>query len=151
MRGPAAPTSAVRRAMQQQAVKDTKPEVRLRKQLFAAGLRYRVGYQVPGQRRRTIDIAFPGPRLAVFVDGCFWHGCPEHCVQPMHNAEWWQEKLDANRERDKETTRMLQRQGWTVVRIWEHQIGSELPAAVQSVIEAHRDCAQPGEMPAPGA
>lgn len=110
----------------------TSPEMALRRLLFAEGLRYRVGYKVPGMSRRTIDIAFPGRKLAVFVDGCFWHGCPEHCVPPKNNAEWWQAKLERNRQRDVATTAHLQEQGWTVLRIWEH---SPVAEAAQQVLE----------------
>jgi DNA mismatch endonuclease (patch repair protein) len=64
---------------------------------------------------------FRGPKVAVFVDGCFWHGCPAHATSPKANAEWWQAKLTANVERDRDTDRRLSKAGWTVVRIWEHE------------------------------
>lgn len=101
--------------------RDTAPEVALRRQLHAAGLRYRVAYPVPGQRRRTIDIAFTRQKVAVFVDGCFWHGCPEHGTAPRANSEWWRRKLQANHARDLDTNDLLADLGWTVVRIWEHE------------------------------
>jgi len=82
--------------------KDTGPELTLRRLLFARGLRYRVQFRVPGMARRTIDIAFPGKKVAVFLDGCFWHGCPEHGMLPHSNREWWRRKLDGNRRRDLE-------------------------------------------------
>ena len=106
--------------MSKQKREGTGPEMALRRELFARGLRYRVGYKVPGLPRRTIDIAFPGRRIAVFVDGCFWHGCPEHCVAPKNNAGWWNSKLEGNRQRDAETTVHLREAGWTVLRLWEH-------------------------------
>lgn len=74
-----------------------------------------------------IDIAFTTRRIAVFVDGCFWHGCPEHGVKPKHNARWWQEKIRRNRERDADTTRRLEAEGWRVIRVWEHE-GAERAA-----------------------
>lgn len=100
----------------------TKPEVELRKLLHRAGHRYRVAYPVPGMPRRTVDIAFPGRRLAIFVDGCFWHACPEHGVSPRNNSEWWRTKLEANQRRDAETTAALEAAGWTVIRLWEHEV-----------------------------
>jgi DNA mismatch endonuclease (patch repair protein) len=93
----------------------------LRRLLHAAGLRYRVEHRVPGLPRRTVDIALPGRRLAVFVDGCFWHGCPDHSRPPRSNTDWWVAKLAANRERDRSTTAHLEAAGWTVLRIWEHE------------------------------
>ncbi|MCL2849782.1 MAG: very short patch repair endonuclease [Micrococcales bacterium] len=101
--------------------RDTAPELALRRVLHAAGLRYRVGFAVPGQRRRTIDVAFTRAQVAVFVDGCFWHGCPDHGRQPQANASWWTTKLAANQARDRDTDRLLADAGWTVVRVWEHE------------------------------
>lgn len=111
----------VRRRMSQQKRQGTAPEMLLRRLLFAQRLRYRVGMKVPGLPRRTIDIAFTRQKVAVFVDGCFWHGCPQHCVPPKNNADWWSAKLAANKARDLETTAHLEGQGWRVVRIWEHE------------------------------
>jgi DNA mismatch endonuclease (patch repair protein) len=81
----------------------TRPEVLVRQELHRLGLRYRVQMKVPGNRRRTIDIAFTRARLAVYVDGCFWHGCPEHYVQPKSNTEWWKWKIERNQARDLDT------------------------------------------------
>jgi DNA mismatch endonuclease (patch repair protein) len=106
--------------------RDTKPELALRRLLHAQGLRYRVALPVPGARRRSIDVAFTRARLAVFVDGCFWHGCPEHGTQPTANADWWQAKLIANRRRDNDTDRLLEQQGWRVLRLWEHEKPEEM-------------------------
>lgn len=75
--------------------------------------------------RRTIDIAFTRAKLAVLVDGCFWHGCPTHSVPPKNNAAWWAAKLEKNRQRDGETTRALEAAGWRVVRVWEHEAADE--------------------------
>ena len=101
--------------------RDTNPELEIRRLLHAAGLRYRVAYPVPGRPRRTIDIAFTRRKVAVFVDGCFWHGCPEHGTRPSSNAEWWSAKLAANHARDGDTTALLEGQGWLVLRVWEHE------------------------------
>lgn len=101
--------------------RDTEAELALRRVLHSNGLRYRVNFPVPGMPRRTIDVAFTRLKIAVFIDGCFWHGCPQHCVAPKNNAAWWQAKLDSNRQRDAETDLALQRLGWRVIRVWEHE------------------------------
>ena len=107
----------------------------VRRALHAEGLRYRVGLPVPGRPRRTIDVAFTGIRLAVFVDGCFWHGCPTHRTWPKTNADWWLQKIDANRSRDAETDQILSECGWRVIRVWEHDI----PGGVQTVVAEFRN------------
>lgn len=129
----------VRRHMETQPRSDTKPEVNLRRALHRRGLRYRVGVPVPGAPRRTIDIAFTKMRLAVFVDGCFWHGCPEHGVAPKNNSEWWSYKLAGNRERDESTSALLANQGWRVVRVWEHQPLEEQVAVVLDALHGAAD------------
>lgn len=93
----------------------------LRHRLHAIGLRYRVDLAPVAGLRRKADIVFTRKRVAVFVDGCFWHCCPEHGTKPRANAEWWEAKLGRNTERDAETNRLLAEAGWTVVRIWEHE------------------------------
>ncbi|MCX4719635.1 very short patch repair endonuclease [Streptomyces virginiae] len=130
---PSSPSVSAR--MSRQARRNTTPELAVRRLLHAAGLRYRLQVKVPGMPRRTIDIAFPGAKVAVFLDGCFWHGCPEHATQPKANAQWWREKLDKNMARDRETSELLAAAGWTVLRFWEH----EAPEAVAArVIDARR-------------
>lgn len=116
--------------MQSQLRVGTEPELRIRKALFAVGLRYRCAYPVPGSPRRTMDVAFTRQRVAVFVDGCFWHGCPDHYVAPRRNADWWQDKIAANRTRDEQTNRQLVEVGWKVVRVWEHAATEEAVAMV---------------------
>jgi len=101
--------------------KHTTPELHLRSALHALGLRYRLHTKVPGNNRRTIDVAFPKQRVAVFVDGCYWHGCPEHGTQPKTNSEWWSWKFAKNFERDQNTNELLSDAGWLVIRIWEHE------------------------------
>jgi DNA mismatch endonuclease, patch repair protein len=118
--------------------RDNPRELAIRRELHALGLRYRVHYLVPGGRRRTIDIAFTRRKLAVFLDGCFWHGCPVHGTRPRSNAGWWQQKLRANQQRDRDTDRILRDLGWTVLRIWEHE---PLESAVQLVADAQREAA----------
>ncbi len=107
--------------MSRQATRNTDPEARVRRRLHADGLRYRVHVRPLPQLRRTADIVFTRRRVAVFVDGCFWHGCPEHATKPKRNAEWWAAKLEANVKRDAETDRLLEGAGWVVVRVWEHE------------------------------
>ncbi|MFG3345579.1 very short patch repair endonuclease [Streptomyces sp. NPDC048018] len=116
--------------MSLQGRRDTAPEVAVRKLLHAAGLRFRVNVPVPGMPRRTIDIAWTNARIAVFLDGCFWHGCPEHATQPKANADWWRAKLDKNMARDLETTKHLEAAGWTVLRFWEHESPEEVALIV---------------------
>ena len=118
---PGASSEAVSHRMSRLPRRDNGAELAVRRLLFADGLRYRVALPVPGRPRRSIDIAFPRAKVAVFIDGCYWHGCPEHGTQPMSNSEWWRTKLTANRERDIDTTQHLEAIGWTVVRIWEHE------------------------------
>lgn len=112
--------------------RDTAAELRLRRELHGRGLRFFVDRSVPeADPRRRVDIVFPGKRVAIFVDGCFWHGCPEHASWPKANAEWWQAKIETNRARDRDTDRRLRDAGWTVFRVWEH----ESPADAASQIE----------------
>lgn len=125
----------VRRHMETQPRSDTKPEIDLRRALHRRGLRYRVGMPVPGAPRRTIDIAFSKSRVAVFVDGCFWHGCPDHGVAPKNNSEWWSLKLMGNRQRDESTNALLSAAGWRVVRVWEHQPLDDQVAAVLGALK----------------
>jgi DNA mismatch endonuclease (patch repair protein) len=117
--------------MSRLARRHTHPELALRGELHARGLRYRVQVHVPTNRRRTIDIAFTRAKLAVFVDGCFWHGCPMHGVRPRTNPEWWAWKIERNIARDLDTTRLLEESGWSVLRVWEHETVPEAADRVQ--------------------
>ncbi len=107
--------------MVRQKRSDTAPEVALRKELYRRGIRYRVDYQLPlrGVRRRA-DIAFTPLRIAVFVDGCYWHACPVHATWPTASADWWRAKLEGNVRRDRDTDQRLAEAGWISLRIWEH-------------------------------
>ncbi len=107
--------------MSRQATRDTAPELALRRRLHAAGYRFRVDLAPIPELYRKADIVFTRRRIAVFVDGCFWHCCPEHGTMPASNREWWETKLARNAERDAETNRLLTEAGWTVVRVWEHE------------------------------
>lgn len=116
-----ASSPAVRRNMQANRGRDTGPEMAVRQILHRDGLRYRVHLPVPQLWRRTIDVAFPGRRIACFIDGCFWHMCPTHFVAPKSNPAFWVAKIGANRERDVQTEQSLTDQGWLVLRFWEHE------------------------------
>lgn len=120
------------------ARRDTGPELALRRELHRRGLRYRIQVKVPTNRRRTIDIAFTRARLAVFVDGCFWHGCPEHGVRPTTNKEWWEWKIERNVIRDLDTDRLLEAAGWTVLRVWEHESIPSAASLVEQTLERLR-------------
>lgn len=120
--------------------RDTPPERRLRSALFALGLRYRVQTPPLSGVRRRADVVFPRERVAVFVDGCFWHSCPIHGTQPKANELWWAEKLAANRSRDADTDARLVAAGWISIRVWEHDDPAEAARAIgQRLGELRRD------------
>jgi DNA mismatch endonuclease (patch repair protein) len=138
MAGPAPSSDVVRRRMQQQRRRDTRPEIALRRALHAAGLRYRVERPViPGLRRRA-DVVFGPAKVAVFVDGCFWHMCPKHATFPKANAEWWREKLERNRARDQDTDRLLRERGWLPARVWEHEEIAEAALRIAEIVHERR-------------
>jgi DNA mismatch endonuclease (patch repair protein) len=118
---------------------ETRPEVALRRAVHAAGLRFRKDCRPLADYRCAADIVFPGEKVCVFVDGCFWHACPRHFRLPGSHSAWWAEKIQANVERDRRQSAYLRRRGWTVVRIWEHQIRrGSLAAATARVLRAVR-------------
>lgn len=106
--------------------RDTAPEMQLRRALHAAGMRYRLSGALPGRP----DLVFTRARIAVFIDGCYWHGCPVHATRPKTNAAWWAAKLDRNIERDCEVNAALRAEGWQVIRVWAHEL---LPGKQQNV------------------
>ncbi|MFF1459815.1 very short patch repair endonuclease [Streptomyces sp. NPDC058330] len=143
---PAEPSSpSVSARMSRQARRDTAPEVAVRKLLHASGYRYRLNERVPHMPRRTIDIAFTRAKVAVFLDGCFWHGCPDHATQPKSNAEWWRQKLDKNMARDAETTAHLVAEGWAVLRFWEHQSPAQVAEVVAEAVDRERSARRTGQ------
>ncbi|MET9548710.1 very short patch repair endonuclease [Streptomyces sp. NPDC006627] len=129
--------------MSKQRSRDTKPEMAVRRLLHSAGLRFRLQRRIPGMSRSTIDIAFPGPRVAVFIDGCFWHGCPEHATFPKTNPEFWREKIDKNALRDTRTTAHLESLGWTVLRFWEHETPEQVAVQVAAALRPVEDDGDP--------
>ncbi|MEU6368425.1 very short patch repair endonuclease [Streptomyces sp. NPDC046931] len=124
--------------MSRQVSKDTAAELAVRRLLHAAGLRFRVEYPVPGMARRRIDVAFTSVKVAVLIDGCFWHGCPVHATQPKSNAEWWRQKLDRNMARDAETTEHLVAAGWEVLRFWEHEAAEDVAPRIAAAVQRRR-------------
>lgn len=133
-----ASSDGVARSMRSNRGRDTGPERALRKVLHAAGYRYRVDFAPGPDARRRADIVFPRLRIAVFVDGCFWHSCPIHGTVPKTNADYWVPKLERNRSRDSETTSALEADGWTVVRVWEHESVADASARVMDAVNHKR-------------
>ena len=131
-----AASSGSRKSMMANRGRDTSPEVRVRSTLHRRGLRYLVSARPEPGLRRTADLVFRGPRIAVFIDGCFWHGCPLHASRPTRNADWWARKLDRTKERDIETNRALESAGWRVMRFWEHQPANEVADAIEEAVRA---------------
>lgn len=107
--------------MRNTPTRDTPAELAVRRILHGRGLRYRVDIRPEPSIRRRADVVFTRAKVAVFIDGCFWHRCPAHGRAPKTHAEWWSEKLEANAQRDRDTDERLRAAGWTVVRVWEHE------------------------------
>ncbi|WP_437012857.1 very short patch repair endonuclease [Streptomyces sp. enrichment culture] len=114
--------------------RDTRPELLLRSILHRRGLRYRVNMRPLPELRRTADVVFPKAHVAVFVDGCYWHGCPEHYRPAATRAKFWEDKISSNKARDIETNRRLQESGWTVIRVWEHEDPSSAADKICAVV-----------------
>ena len=131
LRSPPASSDAVRNSMKGNKGKDTKPEVLLRSSLHRSGKRFRKHYKkVPG----SPDIAFVSSKLAVFVDGCFWHGCPKCYKEPKTNTEFWRKKVKKNRDRAKVVNKDLKGIDWAVVRVWEHDVIENQEKVVSKII-----------------
>lgn len=129
---------AVRKVMQANRGRDTSIERAVRKIVHARGLRFRVNARPERDIRRTADIVFAGPRIAIFVDGCFWHGCETHYRPSTLNVDYWAEKLAHNRVRDQETNRLLEDRGWTVMRFWEHEPPVTVADAIERAVRGSR-------------
>lgn len=135
---PPASDPATRRRMQRTPQRDTAAELALRRELFRRGLRYRVDAAPLTGVRRRVDLLFGRAKVAVFVDGCFWHSCTTHGTLPRANAEWWAAKFAATARRDRDTDRLLAEAGWTVIRIWEHESVWDAADRIVGVVrEAH--------------
>jgi DNA mismatch endonuclease, patch repair protein len=133
-KSPPASSEVVRRRMQSTRRRDTPKELALRRALHRRGLRYRVDASPMAGMRRRADMVFTTARVAVYVHGCFWHGCPEHATSPKSNAQWWRSKLDANRRRDEDTRRQLEDLGWRVIEVWEHEDSETAADRVMAVV-----------------
>lgn len=140
-----ASSDAARATMRANRGRDTTPEMAVRSRVHRAGLRYRVSARPEPDLRRTADLLFRRARVAVFIDGCYWHACPEHRQRPATNTEFWDRKFEANRARDAETTAFLRHRGWTVIRVWEHQVrddpdlvSAQIIATVSGLLPQHQ-------------
>lgn len=134
-----ASSKTVRASMRANRSRDTAPELALRRAVHARGLRYRVAARPVKELRRTADLVFTKARVAVFLDGCFWHGCPQHHTVAVRNGEYWASKVERNRARDIDTDRRLIEAGWKVVRVWEHEDPLEAASRVEAAVaEARR-------------
>ncbi|TQJ14682.1 T/G mismatch-specific endonuclease [Yimella lutea] len=114
--------------------RDTKPELAVRRLLHAEGLRYRVNVRPLPSLRRTADIVLASKRIAVFIDGCYWHGCPEHYVASKSNRDYWDVKIETNAARDAQTNAALSDAGWTVLRYWSHDRPENIAASIQDSV-----------------
>ncbi|MGW2203990.1 very short patch repair endonuclease [Streptomyces sp. NPDC001774] len=137
-----ASSASRRRNMQAIRSRDTKPEQLVRRLLHAQGLRYRVAAKPLPGLRRTADIVFRPVKLAVFIDGCYWHGCPDHYVPPKTNAGYWSDKVARNMARDRDTDDRLREAGWTVLRFWEHEPSAACAATIAAEVEKRRALAR---------
>jgi DNA mismatch endonuclease, patch repair protein len=135
---PAALNERVRRQMRTTRTQDTGPELRLRAELHRRGLRYRVHAGVVGLPRSRVDVLFRPTKVAVFVDGCFWHGCKTHKSVPQSNSAWWAAKLTETTMRDRRIDDCLRTLGYVVLRFWEHDDPSESAKQVMQIIESRR-------------
>lgn len=127
--------------------RDTAPELLLRSLVHAAGLRYRVAAKPLPKMRRTADMVFRPVKVAVFIDGCYWHGCPEHFVMPKTNRSYWEEKIGRNIQRDRDTDNRLAEAGWLVLRFWEHLEPEACAATVIKAVAARRQEVQASKHP----
>ncbi|MBW9267608.1 MAG: very short patch repair endonuclease [Candidatus Thiodiazotropha sp. (ex. Lucinisca nassula)] len=131
---PKSSSEAASHRMRMTGQRDTSAEMRIRRLLHAMGFRYRVDYPVLERPRRRADLAFTRVRVAVFIDGCFWHGCPEHGTWPKANAKFWREKIETNIKRDFDTDKRLVEKGWKVIRVWEHEDPEEVSQMIAKVV-----------------
>lgn len=136
-RAPVAASPSVRRLMQSNVNRTSTPERLLRSLIHRSGLRFRVNCRPEPSLRCTADVVFRRSKICVFVDGCYWHGCPTHFVVPRTNTDWWAEKILDNSRRDAIQTSRLESLGWLVIRVWEHELKMNVAlAAVERVTEA---------------
>lgn len=134
---PIPPPSGATKSMKANRSSNTKPELALRREMFRQGLRYRLGLLIPLRDRKVRpDVVFPRRKIAVFVDGCYWHGCPQHGRMPKDPTGYWHAKIQRNRNRDIAVDKQLDEAGWTVVRVWEHEPAGEAAARINDVVKS---------------
>jgi DNA mismatch endonuclease (patch repair protein) len=129
--------------MQAVRQKNTSAELALRRELHANGIRYRLHVCVLNKPRRVADIALSTLRVAIFVDGCFWHGCPQHATWPKTNVEFWRAKIVANQQRDRDTDERLTAEGWKVMRVWAHEPPEAAASRIAQAIHQRRVRSKP--------
>lgn len=134
---PAAASQLIRKRMQRQRRKDTALEMSVRRELHAAGVRYRVDVRPEPDLRTRGDIVWRGHRVVVFLDGCFWHRCPEHSTTPKNNSAWWADKIESNVKRDREADERLRERGWRVLRFWEHENAADIVERIVAELDDH--------------
>ena len=132
-RAPRPSDAATELRMRTQRQRDTQCELEIRRKLHRTGVRYRIDCPPLTDCRRRADIVIRPARIAIFIDGCFWHKCPLHWKAPHRNSAWWTEKIDSNARRDQETSDLLKQRGWLVIRVWEHEPAD---AVVRRIIKA---------------
>lgn len=126
-------TAATRNTMRANHGRDTGPELRVRRRLHGAGLRYQVGTPLPFNRRRRADLYFSRVRLYIFIDGCYWHGCSEHFQVPKTNTDFWASKIRTNQLRDRDTDERLRARGFISLRFWEHDAPADVVAEITRI------------------
>lgn len=131
-------TSDVSARMSRQRSRDTGIEVALRRELHRLGLRYRVHRRPVRAVRREADVVFGPAKVAVFVDGCFWHGCPDHGTWPKRNSDFWRTKIESNQARDLNTDQVLAEAGWLAIRVWEHEDPTTAAARIHATVQSRR-------------
>lgn len=137
---PPSSSAGVSQRMRKQATRNTGTELQLRRTLHALGLRYRLHQRLLPGSRREVDIVFTKAKVAIFVDGCFWHSCPDHGSIPNSNSHWWEDKLYENRRRDERTDMDLAEAGWTVARVWEHENPTHAAARIHRLVTSPGQC-----------
>ncbi len=145
IRVPPPSSVAALRRMQAAKPKDTAPEKAIRSAIHRRGLRYRVDAKPLKELNRRADIIFRSIKVAVFIDGCFWHGCPIHGTQAKANAEFWRVKIRQNRERDADTNKRLEDAGWKVIRVWEHEDSEDASEKIYSIVRKCQSAQAPSK------
>lgn len=139
LRNPLPSSKAALARMQAAKPRDTAPEKVLRAELHKRGLRYQIDFRPVKELNRRADIVFRSKKVAIFVDGCFWHGCPKHGTQAKANAEFWKNKIRLNQLRDEDTNKRLKKAGWKVIRVWEHENPEKASQKIYNIIMKRKE------------